>query len=587
MDRMINIGKFRFLVNKVLPTVYDDTLSYYEVLCKVINKINEIIIVDEQQNEILANIPTDVSQFAEQLAEFKREVEGEMNTFETTINEALDEFEGEIREAITADTTPTQGSTNLITSGGVYAALDDIMSRLIVDAVPTQGSNNLVASGGVYSALQDAIATLNQTIATKQNILTFDVVPTQNSSNPVYSGGVYTAVNNAVTAVTEYVDGEVGADRERISANESAIGNLNTNKQDKLTFDVTPTMGSTNPVTSDGIYGAIAAIPAGTVDPTPTEGSTNAVSSGGVYDALETLETDLQQDISGKQDELTFDVVPTQNSFNPVTSGGVYDAIQNINVNIPIDSVPTQNSTKAVSSGGVYNALTGKQNTLTFDTTPTQGSSNPVTSSGIYNAISSIPGSAVDPTPTEGSTNAVSSGGVYDALGTLETNLQLEISGKQDELTFDSVPTEESLNPVTSDGIYTALDGKQNTLEWDATPTPDSSKSVTSGGISTALTQLGTSLAEAISTKQSALVESTTKTIATTDWNNGAATVTGITDVSPTDKVFFDVPLTELLQWNYFGVYPTAVTANSISFECETTPTENLHFNLVKYGTNN
>ena len=28
---------------KVLPLVYDDSLSYYEVLCKVVAKINEII----------------------------------------------------------------------------------------------------------------------------------------------------------------------------------------------------------------------------------------------------------------------------------------------------------------------------------------------------------------------------------------------------------------------------------------------------------------------------------------------------------------------------------------------------------------
>jgi hypothetical protein len=32
---------------------------------------------------------------------------------------------------------------------------------------------------------------------------------------------------------------------------------LETSKQDKLTFDTTPTDGSTNPVTSDGIYKAI------------------------------------------------------------------------------------------------------------------------------------------------------------------------------------------------------------------------------------------------------------------------------------------------------------------------------------------
>lgn len=35
--------KLRFWVQKVLPLVYDDSLSYYELLCKVVHKINEII----------------------------------------------------------------------------------------------------------------------------------------------------------------------------------------------------------------------------------------------------------------------------------------------------------------------------------------------------------------------------------------------------------------------------------------------------------------------------------------------------------------------------------------------------------------
>lgn len=37
------------------------------------------------------------------------------------------------------------------------------------------------------------------------------------------------------------------------------------------------------------------------------------------------------QDLSGKQDKLTFDSAPTANSNNPVTSGGIYDAITHIN----------------------------------------------------------------------------------------------------------------------------------------------------------------------------------------------------------------------------------------------------------------
>lgn len=48
-------NKFRFLAQRVLPLVYDDSLSYYEILCKIVAKINEITEVwdPDKINEIL------------------------------------------------------------------------------------------------------------------------------------------------------------------------------------------------------------------------------------------------------------------------------------------------------------------------------------------------------------------------------------------------------------------------------------------------------------------------------------------------------------------------------------------------------
>lgn len=52
-------------------------------------------------------------------------------------------------------------------------------------------------------------------------------------------------------------------------------------------------------------------------DTTPTENSTAPITSGGVYTAL-----------AGKEDTLTFDTAPTASSSNPVTSGGIKTAIE-------------------------------------------------------------------------------------------------------------------------------------------------------------------------------------------------------------------------------------------------------------------
>ena len=39
---------FRFWCQSVLPLVYDDSLSYYEVLCKVVEYINKLIDTDKE-----------------------------------------------------------------------------------------------------------------------------------------------------------------------------------------------------------------------------------------------------------------------------------------------------------------------------------------------------------------------------------------------------------------------------------------------------------------------------------------------------------------------------------------------------------
>lgn len=53
MNSLHKINRFRFWCQKVLPLVYDDSISYYEVLCKVVEYINNLIKTD---NEIIATI---------------------------------------------------------------------------------------------------------------------------------------------------------------------------------------------------------------------------------------------------------------------------------------------------------------------------------------------------------------------------------------------------------------------------------------------------------------------------------------------------------------------------------------------------
>ena len=82
MAEFIKNRPFRFWCQKVLPLVYDDSLSYYELLCKVVCKLNELA---ENQN----NLSDEIKQVAQDLDDFKNQVPG---MIEAKVQEWLDNY---------------------------------------------------------------------------------------------------------------------------------------------------------------------------------------------------------------------------------------------------------------------------------------------------------------------------------------------------------------------------------------------------------------------------------------------------------------------------------------------------------------
>lgn len=56
MSNVPTLKHFRFWCYKVLPLVYDNSLSYYEVLCKVVDYINQLITQDKVFGETLDSL---------------------------------------------------------------------------------------------------------------------------------------------------------------------------------------------------------------------------------------------------------------------------------------------------------------------------------------------------------------------------------------------------------------------------------------------------------------------------------------------------------------------------------------------------
>jgi hypothetical protein len=65
-----NIEKVKFWCFKVLPLVYDDSLSYYEVLCKVVSKLNEMVDALQDLPEQLEEIEAAIAQLEQWIKDF-------------------------------------------------------------------------------------------------------------------------------------------------------------------------------------------------------------------------------------------------------------------------------------------------------------------------------------------------------------------------------------------------------------------------------------------------------------------------------------------------------------------------------------
>lgn len=67
---MGKIDKVKFWCYKVLPLVYDDSLSYYELLCKVVSKLNELIEKYASFDNMVEEIQSAIDALQKQIDEF-------------------------------------------------------------------------------------------------------------------------------------------------------------------------------------------------------------------------------------------------------------------------------------------------------------------------------------------------------------------------------------------------------------------------------------------------------------------------------------------------------------------------------------
>ena len=268
-----------------------------------------------------------------------------------------------------------------------------------------------IEPGGDY---QEEIDNINKALSTLQS----EVAKLKNDVNNLNPD----EVQRKLDAMQTEING-VKASVATLTSEVSAVKQGLAGKQDKLTFDATPTAGSNNPVTSDVIKKALDNVDVGNVQEQLDAIKLEQTEQNNRISSNKTEIDGVKEDLAGKQNVLTFDSTPTAGSQNPVTSDGIKQALDNVdvgNVQEQLDTIKQEQT---------------EQNTKISDN-----------KTAIDSVKESVANQETDITALQETTS-----GHTTAIEGLQT-------GKQDVLTFDATPTEGSQNPVTSDGIKKAID---------------------------------------------------------------------------------------------------------------------------------
>ena len=129
---MSELRPFRFWCQKVLPLVYDDSLSYYEILCKVVEYLNNVI------NDV-NNLGNDVTELENKFTELKKYVDNYFANLDiqNEINNKLDAMlkDGSLTTAIITALLPmqpkitnsTQAYTEIANTANTYVNRNDFV----------------------------------------------------------------------------------------------------------------------------------------------------------------------------------------------------------------------------------------------------------------------------------------------------------------------------------------------------------------------------------------------------------------------------------------------------------------------------
>lgn len=241
-----DIKPFRFWCQKALPLVYDDSLSYYEVLCKVVSYLNNMMTdlttgtgaITQFANQFVINQQF-LNDMAEKLGENTEELEDYINDRMGDFTDAYNELQDYVNEYF----------NNLDVQDEIDAKLDDMAES---------GQFNVLFDPVIQAWMEDETEYINTSIATQNSTLAqqngrisvlesrmdeFDALPSGSTAGNAelvgirtnFLGEVYPSAGDAVRASDLIASGYESIPYTRLTdwdGNESSV------QYDTIQFDV-------------------------------------------------------------------------------------------------------------------------------------------------------------------------------------------------------------------------------------------------------------------------------------------------------------------------------------------------------------
>lgn len=172
---------FRWVWAKVLPQVYDDTLSYYEQLCKLANTLNEL---SDECSEHFGELADEINEHYDEITAALQAVNAEL----VRLQEEIDEL----------DPTHVQGQ------------IDALDARC--DALESTASTHTTQIAGLTSSLANTNTALTTNVNTLNSRITNEISTVNNRITSVESAinANIDATNLQVSAITDTVVGLQG-----------------------------------------------------------------------------------------------------------------------------------------------------------------------------------------------------------------------------------------------------------------------------------------------------------------------------------------------------------------------------------------